>query len=81
MKICRFSLKNDASAAPRVGVMEGDVIRDVTAVLDELPAMRWPLPPGDQFFNNFDHLRPRMEAMASAPGIACQAIHPDMPKK
>jgi 2,4-diketo-3-deoxy-L-fuconate hydrolase len=64
MKICRFTLKTDPSAAPRLGVMSDDGIRDVTAVTDDLPSLRWPLPPGDQVIAALPTLRARMEALA-----------------
>ena len=66
MRICRFTLKTDADARPRLGVMEEAGIRDVTAVTDELPHLRWPLAPGDQMIANLTQLRPRMEALAAA---------------
>ncbi|TAL02233.1 MAG: FAA hydrolase family protein [Rhodospirillaceae bacterium] len=65
MHICRFTLKADAKTRPRVGLMEGDNIRDVTSVTEELPPLHWPIPPGDQFIANLGRLRPRMEAVAS----------------
>lgn len=65
MKICRFTLKSDTEARPRLGVMDDDGIRDVTSVAETLPAQTWPAPPGDQFFNNFDRLRPEIEAAAA----------------
>lgn len=40
MKLCRFN-------QDRLGLVEGDAVYDVTAALDGLPAMRWPLPWGD----------------------------------
>lgn len=40
MRICRF---ND----DRLGIVEGDDIIDVTPALEVLPAVRWPVPPGD----------------------------------
>ena len=46
MRFCRFDDN-------RLGVVKGDMVHDVTAVLDDLPALRWPLPPGDHFFNHF----------------------------
>jgi 2,4-didehydro-3-deoxy-L-rhamnonate hydrolase len=57
MRFCRFDDN-------RLGVVTGDEIRDVTAVLDHLPPLSWPVPPGDHFFNHFDALRPRMEEAA-----------------
>ena len=65
MKVCRFVLKADLEAIPRVGLMSDQEIRDVTAAADELPAYRWPLPMGDQLIANLDRLRPRMEAVAA----------------
>jgi 2-keto-4-pentenoate hydratase/2-oxohepta-3-ene-1,7-dioic acid hydratase in catechol pathway len=65
MRICRFTLKSDPDARPRLGLLEEGGIRDVTAVTEELPALRWPLPQGDQLIANLDRLRPRMEALAS----------------
>ena len=75
MQICRFVLKANAEAQPRLGLMEPAGIRDISAVTDELPALRWPLPPGDQFIANLERLRPRMEALAAkAPLIPRQDV-------
>jgi len=57
MRFCRFDDN-------RLGVVTGDEVRDVTAVLDYLPPLSWPVPPGDHFFNHFDVLRPLMEEAA-----------------
>ncbi|HEY5380340.1 MAG TPA: hypothetical protein VIJ78_12495 [Pseudolabrys sp.] len=38
MQLCRF---NDN----RLGLVEGDRVKDVTAALDVLPSVRYPLPP------------------------------------
>ena len=38
MRFCRFDDN-------RLGVVTGDEIRDVTAVLDRLPPLSWPVPP------------------------------------
>lgn len=65
MKICRFTLKSDAHADPRLGVMEDGGIRDVTAVTAQLPGLRWPLPPGDQFIANLERLRPQLRSLAA----------------
>ena len=65
MRICRFTLKADTAAAPKVGVYDEAGIRDVTAAVDTLPALRWPLPLGDQFIANFDSLRPAIEKLAA----------------
>jgi 2,4-didehydro-3-deoxy-L-rhamnonate hydrolase len=70
MRICRYSLKTDAEARPRLGLLEPDGIHDVTAIADELAPLRWPLPPGDQLIANLPGLRRRMEALAAgAPPI------------
>jgi len=45
LKICRY---NDN----RLGLVEGDRIRDVTHALSTLPMHRWPLPLGDQLIEN-----------------------------
>jgi 2,4-diketo-3-deoxy-L-fuconate hydrolase len=75
MKICRFTLKSDAQARPRLGLLEADGVRDVTAVTEALPALRWPLPPGDQLIANLAELGPRMAALASdAPLMARDAV-------
>lgn len=58
MRFCRFDDN-------RLGVVEGDQIRDVTAALDILPDLRWPLPHGDPFMLHFDKLRPEMERLAA----------------
>jgi 2,4-didehydro-3-deoxy-L-rhamnonate hydrolase len=46
--------------------VEGDTVRCVTAVADQLPALRWPVPPGDQFIAHLDALCPEMERLAAA---------------
>ena len=68
MRFCRF---NDN----RLGVVRDDLVHDVTAVLDGLPALRWPTPPGDHFFNHFDALRPQMQARADqVPGTSIESV-------
>lgn len=57
MRFCRFDDN-------RLGVVVGDEVKDVTAVLDRLPAYRYPFPHGDQFMAYFAELRPLMEEMA-----------------
>jgi len=57
VRFCRF---ND----DRVGVVRGDGVVDVSAVLEDMPTYRWPLPHGDQFMAHFDELRPKMQALA-----------------
>ncbi|MBU6266084.1 MAG: fumarylacetoacetate hydrolase family protein [Sphingomonadales bacterium] len=64
MKICRFTRNDDAAATPRLGLLEGDVVRDVTAATDALPPLAWPLVPGDHLIANLGAVRARIEAIA-----------------
>jgi len=52
MRLARFG--ND-----RLGLVEGDAIRDVTAALDVLPPYRYPLPAGDMLVANLAAVRDR----------------------
>ena len=56
MQICRF---NDN----RLGLVEADVVKDVTAALDMLPSVRYPLPHSDPLIAHLPKLR---EAIATA---------------
>lgn len=68
MKLCRF---ND----DRLGVVLGNELADVTAVLDELPAVRYPLPRHDPLIAHLPTLRPRIEAaMANAPRVPLAGV-------
>jgi 2-keto-4-pentenoate hydratase/2-oxohepta-3-ene-1,7-dioic acid hydratase in catechol pathway len=69
MRICRFTLKDDAAAIPRVGIYDDRTLRDVTAVTEKLPTLRWPLPLGDQFIAHFDRLRPDIEKLAGTASL------------
>jgi 2,4-diketo-3-deoxy-L-fuconate hydrolase len=51
MKICRFN-------GDRLGLVEGDEIVDVTAALDDMPAMRWPAPMGDPLIAHWTKIAP-----------------------
>ena len=57
MRFCRF---NDN----RLGLVDGDTVRDVTAAADILPPARWPLPHGDLFMLHFDAMRAEMARLA-----------------
>lgn len=57
MRICRF---NDN----RLGLVIGDEIADVTPVLDQLPAFRWPLPRHDVLIDALTELRPALMGAA-----------------
>ena len=68
MRFCRF---ND----DRLGVVEGNTIRDVTAAADALPPLKWPVPRGDHFFNHFDMMRAKMEELAAdAPTLSVNEV-------
>lgn len=73
MKLCRFD-------GNRLGVVQGEVLRDVTAVTDALPALRWPLPPGDLLIAQLPVLLPRIaELAATAPAVPLAGVRLDSP--
>ena len=49
----------------RLGVVEGDRVLDVSAVLERLPALRWPLPLGDVLIARLEDLRPEIARLAA----------------
>jgi len=57
VRICRFD-------DDRLGLVEGETVRDVTAAAERLPALRWPVPPGDLFMAHFDAMRHEIERLA-----------------
>jgi 2-keto-4-pentenoate hydratase/2-oxohepta-3-ene-1,7-dioic acid hydratase in catechol pathway len=59
MRLCRFD-------AQRLGLVDRDVVRDVTPALDTLPAYRHPFPNFDLLIACLDDLRPRIAALADA---------------
>jgi 2-keto-4-pentenoate hydratase/2-oxohepta-3-ene-1,7-dioic acid hydratase in catechol pathway len=59
MKLCRFDDN-------RIGLVRGRNVHDVSAILDALPPLRYPLPFGDHLIANLDGLRPQMERLADA---------------
>lgn len=69
MRLCRF-------AENRLGLVEHDQIRDVTAALDELPLYRYPLPPGDMLIANLEKVAARARMLAqSAPATSIDRVH------
>ncbi len=58
MRLCRFD-------ADRLGLVRGDEVRDVTAALEALPSVRYPLPRVDPLIAHLPMLRPRIEAEAA----------------
>jgi 2-keto-4-pentenoate hydratase/2-oxohepta-3-ene-1,7-dioic acid hydratase in catechol pathway len=73
MKICRFD-------NGRLGVVEGDQVKDVTAVLEALPPLRWPTAFGDHFIANLDMMLPKLrEAAKHAPAKPLSQVSLDTP--
>ena len=63
MRLCRFD-------AGRLGIVDGDVVRDVTAALDVLPGYRYPLPAYDVLIANLEQVAGRAREIADeAPAI------------
>lgn len=61
MRLCRFDEN-------RLGLVLGHEVADVSAALELLPSVRWPLPYGDLLIANLDKVRRRVETLAdSAP--------------
>jgi len=59
MKLCRFDDQ-------RLGLVDAEQVRDVTAALDALPAYRYPLPPFDPLIANLEAVTARVRAIAAA---------------
>ncbi|OAN75721.1 2-hydroxyhepta-2,4-diene-1,7-dioate isomerase [Sulfitobacter sp. EhC04] len=57
MKLCHFG-------PGRLGLVDGKVVKDVSAALDVLPAQRWPYSSGDPLIEHLDLLRPRVTQVA-----------------
>lgn len=62
MKICRYELPSGGPV--HIGLVEDGMVRDVSRIAEELPSLRWPLPPGDLFIAHLDRLRPKMLDLA-----------------
>src|SRR5262249_6078484 len=73
MRICRFDHAKDRD---RLGVAQGDKIFDVSAALEVLEPLRWPMPMGDRMIANLETLRPRMEALikGNAPSFPLASV-------
>ena len=73
MKICRY--QESAGGPVKLGVVRGDLVHDVTAAADALPAVRWPYPAGDLLIAHLDRLRPEMESLADTiAGVPVSAV-------
>ena len=67
MRLCRFD-------NGRLGVAEGDSLRDVTPALDVLPAYRYPLPTCDPLITNLPAVAERIRTLLpSAPAVPLSA--------
>jgi 2-keto-4-pentenoate hydratase/2-oxohepta-3-ene-1,7-dioic acid hydratase in catechol pathway len=63
MRLCRFN-------TDRLGIVQGGVIRDVTAALEVIPPCGYPLPPHDLLIGNLDKVIARAQHMlADAPSV------------
>ena len=73
MRLCRFG-------DGRLGVVEGDHVRDVTAALEVLPSCRYPLPTHDILIENLDCVIARVKEIAkdahSAPLAGLKLLSP-----
>lgn len=58
MKICRFDDN-------RLGLVEGGEVLDVSGALAVLPALRYPVPPGDLLIAHLDEVAARARALAA----------------
>ena len=73
MNLCQFD-------GHRLGLVEGGMVRDVTPVLDELPAHRYPSPMGDALIAALPRLRSRIsEAAAKAQPVPVSQVHLESP--
>jgi len=50
----------------RLGLVEGDCLRDVSAALELLPPVRYPVPPGDLLVTHLDHVLARARVLSPA---------------
>jgi 2-keto-4-pentenoate hydratase/2-oxohepta-3-ene-1,7-dioic acid hydratase in catechol pathway len=68
MRVCRFD-------EGRLGLVQGDIIKDVTAALDVLPQARYPFPQHDVLIANLDAVAERVRSIAGdAPALAVDRV-------
>lgn len=68
MKVCRFD-------EGRLGLVDGEVVRDVTAALEVLPTARYPLPQHDLLIAHLPQVLARARTLApDAPSIPLSAV-------
>ena len=66
MRLCRFGNNQLGLVDPPTSLgAGGDQVRDVTAALDELPAYRYPFPPGDVLIANLEKVARRARTIAN----------------
>ena len=59
----------------RLGLVDGDCLRDVSAALDVLPAVRYPIPPGDMLIARLDAVLARARDIApSSPRLSLSDV-------
>src|SRR5215470_15856460 len=59
----------------RLGLVDGDCLRDVSAALDVLPAVRYPIPPGDMLIARLDAVLARARDIApSSPRLSLNDV-------
>jgi 2-keto-4-pentenoate hydratase/2-oxohepta-3-ene-1,7-dioic acid hydratase in catechol pathway len=57
MKLCRFNNN-------RLGLVDGQAVADVSEALAVLPAVRWPVPPGDLLIAHLDKVKAEVARLA-----------------
>ncbi len=68
MRLCRFNQN-------RLGIVEGEIVKDVTAALDVLPQVRYPLPPHDPLVANLAAVIARARSLApDAPSLPLSSV-------
>ena len=59
MRLCRFDDN-------RLGIVDGESLRDVTSALDVLPPVRYPLPKHDPLIAHLPHVLARSRSLAAS---------------
>jgi 2,4-didehydro-3-deoxy-L-rhamnonate hydrolase len=73
VRLCRFD-------DDHLGLVLGEEVADVSAVLAQLPTVRWPVPKGDLLIAHLDRLRPEIQKIAqSAPRVPLGRCHLNSP--
>lgn len=68
MRLCRFNEN-------RLGVVEGDVVKDVTTALEVLPSFRYPLPGHDMMIAGLEAVRHRITTLLpGAPSVPLASV-------